>query len=152
MLFRSVTGLNLTPGSAWQAAELKDAIDQKLSFNSRSVEIAPNYATHSDRYNLGTAAFYRGFDWDGLGWSEVSPTATGANGFTYVAPTLTKGIGTVYGGQSTSVRFQATVGEDQGLGDRPGEDGKLPELTNEPEGAGSFGKPEGELKIGRAHV
>ncbi len=144
----TVTGLNLTPGSAWQAAELKDAIDQKLSFDSQSVEIAPNYATHSDRYNLGTAAFYQNFDWDGLGWSEVSPTATGADGFSYVAPTLTKGIGTVYGGQSTSVRFRATVGEDQGLGDRPGEDGKLPELTNEPEGAGSFGKPEGDLKPG----
>ncbi|WP_289636964.1 hypothetical protein [uncultured Adlercreutzia sp.] len=144
----TVTGLNLTLGSAWQAAELKDAIDQKLSFDSQSVEIAPNYATHSDRYNLGTAAFYQDFDWDGLGWSEVSPTATGTDGFTYVAPTLTKGIGTVYGGQSTSVRFRATVGEDQGLGDRPGEDGKLPELTNEPEGAGSFGKPEGDLKPG----
>lgn len=134
----TVTGLNLTPGSAWQAAELKDMIDQKLSFDARSVEIAPNYATHSDQYGLSTPAFYQDFDWDGLSWASVD-----GKDFTWSAPTLTKGIGTVYGGQSTSVRFQATVGEDQGLGDRP-EDGKTPEIVNEPSGGGSFGKPENQ--------
>ena len=134
----TVTGLNLTPGSAWQAAELKDMIDQKLSFDARSVEIAPNYATHSDQYGLSTPAFYQDFDWDGLSWASVD-----GKDFTWSAPTLTKGIGTVYGGQSTSVRFQATVGEDQGLGDRP-EDGKTPEIVNEPSGDGSFGKPENQ--------
>lgn len=134
----TVTGLNLTPGSAWQAAELKDMIDQKLSFDARSVEIAPNYATHSDQYGLSTPTFYQGFDWDGLSWASVD-----GKDFTWSAPTLTKGIGTVYGGQSTSVRFQATVGEDQGLGDRP-EDGKTPEIANEPGGGGSFGKPENQ--------
>lgn len=134
----TVTGLNLTPGSAWQAAELKDMIDQKLSFDARSVEIAPNYATHSDQYGLSTPAFYQDFDWNGLSWASVD-----GKDFTWSAPTLTKGIGTVYGGQSTSVRFQATVGEDQGLGDRP-EDGKTPEIVNEPSGGGSFGKPENQ--------
>ncbi len=138
----TVTGLNLTPGSAWQAAELKDMIDAKLSFDAESVEIAPNYATHSDAYDLGTAAFYRDFDWDDLDWSDVN-----RDDFSYVAPTLTKGIGTVYGGQSTSVRFQATVGENEGLGDRP-EDGKLPEISNEPSGTGGFGKDEGDLAPG----
>lgn len=134
----TVTGLNLTPGSAWQAAELKDMIDQKLTFDAKSVEIAPNYATHSDQYGLSTPAFYQDFDWDGLSWASVD-----GKDFSWSAPTLTKGIGTVYGGQSTSVRFQATVGEDQGLGDRP-EDGKTPEIANEPSGGGSFGKPENQ--------
>ncbi len=139
----TVTGLNLTPGSAWQAAELRDAIDQRLTFDAESVAIAPNYATHSDQTQLGSDAFYAGFDWDGLAWADVD-----AGDFSYVAPELTKGIGTVYGGQSTSVRFCATVGEDEGLGDRPGEDGKLPEITNTPSGEGGYGKPEGDLKPG----
>uniref|UniRef100_UPI0026765EBD hypothetical protein n=1 Tax=uncultured Adlercreutzia sp. TaxID=875803 RepID=UPI0026765EBD len=143
----TVTGLNLTPGSAWQAAELKDAIDARLSFDADSVEIASNYATHSDKYDLGTASFYEGFDWDGLAWADVEPSD-----FSYVAPTLTKGVGTVYGGQSTSVRFRATVGEDQGLGDRPGEDGKLPEITNEPAGSGGYGKDEDDLAPGEEAV
>ncbi|NCA33335.1 DUF11 domain-containing protein, partial [Adlercreutzia muris] len=142
----TVTGLNLTPGSAWQAAELKDAIDARLSFDAKSVEIASNYATHSDRYDLGTAAFYSGFDWDALGWADVEPSD-----FSYVAPTLTKGIGTVYGGQSTSVRFRATVGENEGLGDRP-EGGRLPEITNEPGGSGGYGKDEDDLAPGEDPV
>ena len=136
----TVTGLNLTPGSAWQAAELKDAIDARLAFDAQSVEIASNYATHSDKYDLGTAAFYNGFNWDGLGWADVKPSD-----FSYVAPTLTKGIGTVYGGQSTSVRFRATVGENEGLGDRP-EDGKLPEITNEPGGLGRLRQGRGRSR------
>ncbi|MCI9494245.1 MAG: DUF11 domain-containing protein [Adlercreutzia mucosicola] len=142
----TVTGLNLTPGSAWQAAELKDAIDARLSFDAKSVEIASNYATHSDRYDLGTAAFYSGFNWDGLGWTDVEPSD-----FSYVAPTLTKGIGTVYGGQSTSVRFRAKVMENEGLGDRP-EGGKLPEITNEPGGSGGYGKDEDDLAPGEDPV
>ncbi len=58
----TVTGLNLTPGSAWQAAELKDAIDKKLTFNENEVQLAPNYATHSDQTQLGSDAFYAGFN------------------------------------------------------------------------------------------
>ncbi|MCR2027345.1 hypothetical protein [Adlercreutzia muris] len=146
----TVTGLNLTPGSAWQAAELKDMIDAKLSFDAKSVEIAPNYATRTDKStSLGTAAFYDGFDWDdpSLGWKAVD--RGGADGYEFDdgTSTLTKGIGSVYGGQSTSVRFQATVGENEGLGDRP-EDGKLPEIVNKPAGGGEFGKPEGDVKPG----
>ncbi|WP_302964078.1 hypothetical protein [uncultured Adlercreutzia sp.] len=142
----TVTGLNLTPGSAWQAAELADAIDSKLAFDAESVEIAANYPTHSDKYDLGTAAFYEGFDWDGLAWSDVAK-----GDYTFSAPTLTKGVGTVYGGQSTSVRFRAAVAEDQDLGKRP-EDGKLPEIGNEPAGSGGYGKDEEDLKPGEEAV
>ncbi|WP_302964072.1 hypothetical protein [uncultured Adlercreutzia sp.] len=143
----TVTGLNLTPGSAWQGAELVDAIDARLAFDADSVEIARNYATHSDKYDLGTPAFYSGFDWDGLDWTDVKQ-----GDYAFSASTLTKGIGTVYGGQSTSVRFRATVGEDQGLGDRPGEDGKLPEIGNEPAGSGGYGKDEADLAPGEEAV
>ncbi|WP_302964075.1 hypothetical protein [uncultured Adlercreutzia sp.] len=143
----TVTGLNLTPGSAWQGAELADAIDSKLAFDADSVEIAANYATRTDKStSLGSDAFYEGFDWDGLAWSDVKQ-----GDFSYVAPTLTKGVGTVYGGQSTSVRFCATVSEDEGLGDRP-EDGKLPEITNEPAGSGGYGKDEADLAPGEEAV
>ena len=118
----TVTGLNLTPGSAWQAAELKDMIDAKLSFDAKSVEIAPNYATRTDKStSLGTAAFYDGFDWDdpSLGWKAVD--RGGADGYEFDdgTSTLTKGIGSVYGGQSTSVRFQATVGENEAWATAP---------------------------------
>ena len=146
----TVTGLNLTPGSAWQAAELKDMIDAKLSFDAKSVEIAPNYATRTDKSTaLGTAAFYDGFDWDdpSLGWKTVDRGGADGYEFDNGTSTLTKGIGAVYGGQSTSVRFQATVGENEGLGDRP-EGGKLPEIVNKPAGGGEFGKPEGDVKPG----
>ena len=144
----TVTGLNLTPGSAWQAAELRDAIDKKLTFDEDEVELAPNYATHSDQTQLGSDAFYAGFNWDGLDWAPVSRgTGDGDYQFDDASATLSKAIGTVYGGQSTSVRFQAVVGEDEGLGDRPA-GGKLPEIVNKPEGTGDYGKPEGTLKPG----
>ena len=129
----TVTGLNLTPGSVWQASELKDAIDEKLALDADSVQIAPNYQTHSTQTHLGTPAFYAGFDWDALDWADVD-----ASDYSFTAPTLTKGIPSVYGGQSTSVRFTATVQD--GLGVRPGEDGKLPTISNEPGGTGGYGK------------
>ena len=140
----TVTGLNLTNGSAWQAAELKDAIDQKLTLDAESVEIAPNYATRTDKSTaLGSDAFYEGFNWAGLDWTKV-PAGGGDDGYEFddATATLSKMIGSVYGGQSTSVRFRATVADD--LGKRPGEDGKLPEITNKPAGDGSYGKPEND--------
>ncbi len=144
----TVTGLNLTPGSAWQAAELTDAIDERLEFDNDSVQICPNYPTRTDKStDLGSAAFYEGFDWDALTWSDVDPAH-----FTYQRPTLTKGVGTVYGGQSTSVRFRATVGIDKGLGDRPGDDGRLPEISNLPGGGGGYGKDEADLDPGEEAV
>ena len=140
----TVTGLNLTNGSAWQAAELKDAIDQKLTLDAESVEIAPNYATRTDKSTaLGSDAFYEGFNWAGLEWAKV-PAGGGDDGYEFddATATLSKMIGSVYGGQSTSVRFKAKVADD--LGKRPGEDGKLPEITNKPAGDGSYGKPEND--------
>ncbi|MVX59913.1 DUF11 domain-containing protein [Enterorhabdus mucosicola] len=137
----TVTGLNLTPGSAWQGAELVDAVDGRLAFADGSVQVAPNYATRTDKSTaLGTAAFYDGFDWDGLDWKKVAK-----GDYTFSASTLKKEIGTVYGGQSTSVRFNATVPD--GLGERP-EDGDLPEIKNEPGGTGGYGKPEDGLDPG----
>ena len=137
----TVTGLNLTPGSAWQGAELVDAIDARLTFADGSVQVAPNYATRTDKSTaLGTSAFYDGFDWDGLDWKKVAK-----GDYTFSASTLKKEIGTVYGGQSTSVRFNATVPD--GLGERP-EDGDLPEIKNEPGGTGGYGKPEDGLDPG----
>ncbi|MCI8424750.1 MAG: hypothetical protein HFJ72_03705 [Adlercreutzia sp.] len=130
----TVTGLNLTDGSSWQAAELKDAIGQNLVFDPSSVELAANYPTHSRQYSLGTTEFYRDFDWASLPWSDVK-----SSDYTFSAQTLSKLIGNVYGGQSTSVRFQATVAE--GTGDRP-ENGKVPTIETVPEGGGGFGKPE----------
>ena len=139
----TVTGLNLTPGSAWQGAELVDAIDARLTFDAASVEVAPNYATRTDKSTaLGTAAFYDGFDWDGLDWDEVAK-----GDYAFSASTLSKKIGTVYGGQSTSVRFNATVPENENLGDRPSGDA-LPEIKNEPGGTGGYGKPEDGLDPG----
>ena len=139
----TVTGLNLTPGSAWQGAELKDAIDARLDFDADSVELARNYQTRTDKStDLGTRAFYEGFDWDGLDWDEVKQ-----GDYAFSDSTLSKMIGTVYGGQSTSVRFNATVGEDEGLGDRPA-DGKLPEIENVPGGDGGYNKPEDGLDPG----
>ena len=140
----TVTGLNLTNGSAWQAAELKDAIDQKLTLDAESVEIAPNYATRTDKSTaLGSDAFYEGFNWAGLDWTKV-PAGGGDDGYEFddATATLSKMIGSVYGGQSTSVRFKAKVADD--LGKRPGEDGRLPEITNKPAGDGSYGKPEND--------
>ena len=130
----TVTGLNLTDGSSWQAAELKDAIGQNLVFDPESVELAANYPTHSNQYSLGTSAFYQGFNWDGLDWVDVA-----GKDYTFSAQTLSKLIGNVYGGQSTSVRFQATVAD--GTGDRP-ESGKTPTIDTTPSGEGGFGKPE----------
>ena len=140
----TVTGLNLTNGSAWQAAELKDAIDQKLTLDAESVEIAPNYATRTDKSTaLGSDAFYEGFNWAGLEWAKV-PAGGGDDGYEFddATATLSKMIGSVYGGQSTSVRFKAKVADD--LGKRPGEGDKLPEIVNKPAGDGSYGKPEND--------
>ncbi len=149
----TVTGLNLTQGSAWQAAELRDAIDQRLTFDAESVETAANYETPDSDPLLGTPAFYQGFEWDKLDWAPVD-RGTGDDEYRFddASATLSKLIGTVYGGQSTSVRFQARVGENQGLGERPGDDGKLPELKNEPEGSGGFGKDEKDLAPGEKPV
>ena len=78
-----------------------------------------------------------------LDWTKV-PAGGGDDGYEFddATATLSKMIGSVYGGQSTSVRFRATVADD--LGKRPGEDGKLPEITNKPAGDGSYGKPEND--------
>lgn len=51
---------------------MKDAIDSRLDFDVDSVELARNYQTRTDKStDLGTRAFYEGFDWDGLNWNEV---------------------------------------------------------------------------------
>ncbi len=141
----TVTGLNLTPGSSWQAAELKDAIDQNLNFDSDSVELAANYPTHSTEYTKGTSEFYRGFNWDGLGWQDVK-----TGDYTFSAQTLSKAIGSVYGGQSTSVRFQATVAE--GTGNRPSDKDPEPVIKNDPTGSGGYGKNEEDLAPGEKPV
>ena len=136
----TVTGLNLTEGSAWQAAELKDVIDAKMQFDPESVELAANYPTHDRDTSLPTDAFYKGYDWDALDWKDVP-----AVDYTFAAQTLSKQIGSVYGGQSTSVRFLASVPE--GTGARPS-DGKLPTIDNEPTGSGGYGKDVSDLAPG----
>lgn len=136
----TVSGLNLTPGSSWQAAELKDVIDDKLIFDATSVELASNYPTPEGDTSLSSNAFYQDFDWESLDWSDLK-----SGEYTFNAQTLSKVVGSVFGGQSTSVRFRATVPD--GLGTRPS-DGELPTITNTPSGSGGFGKEVDNLNPG----
>ena len=139
----TVTGLNLTPGSSWQAATLLDTIDAKLELDADSVELSRNYESPDADPSLSTPAFYRGFDWDGLSWSSLPEGEYG-----WDKATLSKMVGSVYGGQSTSVRFQATVAD--GTGERPAPGDDPIEIENKPGGEGGYGKEETDLKPGEA--
>lgn len=143
----TVSGLNITPGSAWKAGELIDTMREHLKFNDNSVELAANYPTHSDKTYLGTAAFYQGFDWDSLDWKDVAPKSDAQqDGYVFANDAVTKGIGVVYGGQSTSVRFTAQV--QPGSANRPGEDEGLKTLKPQHDASGSFGKSGDEFQPG----
>ncbi len=143
----TVSGLNITPGSAWKAGELIDTMREHLKFNDNSVELAANYPTHSDKTYLGTAAFYQGFDWDSLDWKDVAPKSDAQqDGYVFANDAVTKGIGVVYGGQSTSVRFTAQV--QPGSANRPGEEEGLKTLKPQHDASGSFGKSGDEFQPG----
>ena len=144
-----VTGLNTTPGSSWQAAHLLDTMDSRLTLKEDSVKLASNYSTpnlsgnESHDYTLGTEAFYNGFDWSSLTYTDL---AKGQYDFDKNANKVSKGVGSVYGGQSTTLRFVATL--QSGTADRPQNPSDPEDIKNEPEGTGGYGKAEIDLKPG----
>ena len=144
-----VTGLNTTPGSSWQAAHLLDTMDSRLTLKEDSVKLASNYSTpnlsgnESHDYMLGTEAFYNGFDWSSLTYTDL---AKGQYDFDKNANKVSKGVGSVYGGQSTTLRFVATL--QSGTADRPQNPSDPEDIKNEPEGTGGYGKEEIDLKPG----
>ena len=144
-----VTGLNTTPGSSWQAAHLLDAIDPRLVLKEDSVKLASNYSTPNNtedanpNYKLGTEAFYEGFDWSTLNYNDL---AKDQYDFDKDANKITKGIGSVYGGQSTTLRFVATL--QSGTAGRPQNPDDPKDIQNEPNGDGGYGKEDSDLVLG----
>ncbi|MEY8437596.1 isopeptide-forming domain-containing fimbrial protein [Atopobiaceae bacterium 24-176] len=132
-----VTGLNLTEGSAWQAATLLDTLDSRLTLDEDSVRMAANYATPDVSTTLGTSAFYaaaaeQGFAWEDLDWGDLADDAWSLSG-----ATVSAGAGTVYGGQSTTLRFVATL--NGGTADRPTDPDDPKPVDPTPGGGGSWG-------------
>ena len=144
-----VTGLNTTPGSSWQAAHLLDAIDPRLVLKEDSVKLASNYSTPNNtedanpNYKLGTEAFYKGFDWSTLNYNDL---VKDQYDFDKDANKITKGIGSVYGGQSTTLRFVATL--QSGTAGRPQNPDDPKDIQNEPNGDGGYGKEDSDLVLG----
>ena len=137
-----VSGLNLTEGSAWQAATLLDTIDSRLELDRDSVRLASNYETPDRDTTLGTTAFYQGFDWDALDWTSLPQGQYTENG-----QQVSKMVGSVYGGQSTTLRFTATL--KPGTAGRPTSPDDPADIKNEPDGDGGYGTPEDSIVPGQ---
>lgn len=137
-----VSGLNLTEGSAWQAATLLDTLDSRLELDRDSVRLASNYATPDRDTTLGTPAFYKDFDWNTLTWENLPVGQYIENG-----QQVSKMVGSVYGGQSTTLRFTATL--KAGTAGRPASPDDPADIKNEPGGEGGYGTPEDSIVPGQ---
>lgn len=137
-----VSGLNLTEGSAWQAATLLDTLDSRLELDRDSVRLASNYVTPDRDTTLGTPAFYKDFDWNTLTWENLPVGQYIENG-----QQVSKMVGSVYGGQSTTLRFTATL--KAGTAGRPASPDDPADIKNEPGGEGGYGTPEDSIVPGQ---
>lgn len=146
-----LTGLNKTAGSVWKNASLTDGLDPRLVIDPSSVRMTMNYSSPApaegvslaDHYAQLSPAFYKGFDWDSatLGWSGLTQGSATADGqFGLSATTLSKMVGDIYGSQSRSVAFRATV--PTGLVSRPTDTDPGPaDVVDDPAGEGDWGNP-----------
>lgn len=143
-----VSGLNLVKGSAWQTAQLFDVMDPRLELVDGSVSITDNYATPDVSTRLGTEEFYAaaaaaGFDWDAFDWEGLAAeegTGDGQYTFDEANARVDGSVGTVYGGQSVTMRFKATL--KSGTADRPKDEGDPKDIEPGPGGGGTYGVKE----------
>ena len=140
-----VTGLNVVKGSAWQTAQLLDVMDPRLEFVEGSVSITNNYATPDVSTRLGTEEFYAkaaeaGFSWNDFDWDSLKAeegTDKGQYTFDKDNAKVTSSVGSVYGGQSVTMRFVAKL--NSGTADRPQNPGDPKDIEPGPGGEGTYG-------------
>ncbi len=143
-----VTGMNLKAGSAWQTATLLDVMDPRLELVEGSVSVTDNYATPDVSTRLGTDEFYAaaakaGFSWDGFAWGDLAMERGDDEGqytFDEDLGKVTGSVGTVYGGQSVTMRFTARLAS--GTADRPKDEGDPKDIEPGPGGGGTWGVKE----------
>lgn len=143
-----VTGMNLKAGSAWQTATLLDVMDSRLELVEGSVSVTDNYATPDVSTRLGTDEFYAaaaraGFSWDGFAWGGLTMEQGDKEGqytFDEGLGKVTGSVGTVYGGQSVTMRFTARLAS--GTADRPKDEGDPKDIEPGPGGGGTWGVKE----------
>lgn len=132
----TVIGSNLTDGSAWQDVELGSVVSKYLTVNEDSFTSSKNFSTPDNLDGL-TADMLDGLDWRAM--DQHTSSKDNVSGATSVGGAL----GSIYGGQSSAIRFTATVSSN--IVDRDAIEGdNPPSLPNDPTAQGSYGVKETE--------
>lgn len=129
----TVVGSNFTDGSSWQNVQLGDILSDNVTLVKDSVQVAKNFTTPEDLEAM-TAKDLADLPFAKDGTAKISTTADGK-------VTVQTGVNSIYGGQSSAMKFTATV--NAGLTDRSSVTGdNPPTIPNEPTFEGTYGVKE----------